>query len=120
MHGCIARLHMSGYTENLTHPPTAISYLEEDTPRAEAEYNYLTRRPFEIEKDIKHNLVCVGGPTSPLYTEITYTESDEYPEHAIQELDAFLRSTYKHAENKSQSINLPGMGSWDIPKIMYV
>ena len=93
--------YMSGYTENLTHPPTAISYLEGDVPGAEAEYNYLTRRPFEIEKDIKHNLVCVGGPTSPLYNEVTYTESDEYPEHAIEELDTFLRSTYKHVENKS-------------------
>lgn len=93
--------YMSGYTENLTHPPTAISYLEGDVPGAEAEYNYLTRRPFEIEKDIKHNLVCVGGPTSPLYNEVMYTESDEYPEHAIEELDTFLRSTYKHVENKS-------------------
>ncbi len=93
--------YMSGYTENLTHPPTAISYLEGDIPGAEAEYNYLTRRPFEIEKDIKHNLVCVGGPTSPLYNEIRYTESDEYPERAIQEIDTFLRTTYKYTENKS-------------------
>ena len=93
--------YMPGYTESLAHPPTAISYLEEDIPGAEAEYNYLTRRPFESEKDIKHNLVCVGGPTSPLYNEITYTESDEYPERAIEELDIFLRSTYKYLEYKS-------------------
>lgn len=92
--------YMSGYTEKLTHPPTAISYLEQDVPGAEAEYNYLTRRPFEVEKDIKHNLVCVGGPTSPLYNEITYTENDEYPEHAIEKLDTFLRTTYKHSGGK--------------------
>lgn len=92
--------YMSGYTEKLTHPPTAISYLEEDIPGAEAEYNYLTRRPFEVEKDVKHNLVCVGGPTSPLYNEITYTQNDEYPEHAIEKIDTFLRTTYKYSENK--------------------
>lgn len=93
--------YMSGYTENLIHPPAAISYLENDIPGAEAEYNYLTRRPFEIEKDTQHNLVCVGGPTSPLYNEITYTENDEYPEQAIENLDTFLQTTYKHAQGKS-------------------
>lgn len=93
--------YMSGYTENLVHPPTAISYLTNDIPGAEAEYNYLTRRPFEVEKDIQHNLVCVGGPTSPLYDESSYTENDEYPEHAIEELDTFLRTTYKYCEKKS-------------------
>lgn len=93
--------YMSGYIEDLTHSPTAISYLTNDIPSAEAEYNYLTRRPFEIEKDIQHNLVCVGGPTSPLYDESVYTENDEYPERAIEDIDSFLRSTYKYCEGKS-------------------
>ncbi|MFZ2151986.1 MAG: FAD-binding oxidoreductase [Minisyncoccia bacterium] len=93
--------YMSGYIENLTHSPTAISYLTNDIPSAEAEYNYLTRRPFEIEKDVQHNLVCVGGPTSPLYDESAYTENDEYPERAIEDIDNFLRSTYKYCEGKS-------------------
>lgn len=93
--------YMSGYTEDFVRPPTAISYLEESVPGAEAEYNYLTRRPFEIDPNVKHNLVCVGGPTSPLYNEINYTENDEYPERAIEEIDTFLRTTYKHSDKKS-------------------
>lgn len=93
--------YMSGYTEKLDHPPMAISYLENDIPSAEADYNYLTRRPFEIEKDIKHNLICIGGPTSPLYDELEYNDSFEYPENAIQELDSFLRKNYKYASNKN-------------------
>jgi glycine/D-amino acid oxidase-like deaminating enzyme len=93
--------YMSGYTEKLEHPPTAISYLKEDVPSAEAEYNYLTRRPFEIEKDIKHNLICVGGPTSPLYEELDYNEGFEYPESATEELDSFLHKNYKQVNNKN-------------------
>lgn len=93
--------YMSGYTEPLSHPPAAISYLKNDIPSPEANYNYLTRRPFEVEKDIKHDLVCVGGPTTALYQENAYTQNDEYPEDAIEELDIFLKTTYKYSQGKS-------------------
>lgn len=93
--------YMSGYTERLSHPPIAISYLENDIPSAEANYNYLTRRPFEIEKDIQHNLICIGGPTSPLYDELEYNDSFEYPENAAHALDGFLRKNYAYASNKN-------------------
>lgn len=92
--------YMSGYTESLSHPPTAISYLNTDVPKAEADYFYLTRRPFELEKDVKHSLVCIGGPTSPLYDELSYRDSDEYPEKAIEDINTFLETTYKHKEDK--------------------
>ncbi len=93
--------YMSGYTGPVAHPPTAISYLKEDVPGPEANYNYLTRRPFEVEKDVKHDLVCVGGPTVPLYEENAYKDSNEYPESVVEELDTFLETTYKYAHGRS-------------------
>lgn len=89
--------YMSGYTERLTRPPTAISYLNTDVPKAEADYFYLTRRPFELEKNIEHSLVCIGGPTSPLYDELSYRDTDEYPDKAIADINTFLETTYIHA-----------------------
>lgn len=90
--------YMSGYVEDSVRLPAAISYLHSDVPSAEQEYNYLTRRSFEIKSGTTQSLVCVGGPTIPLFNEAQYNANDEYPERAIEELDAFLRTTYKHAQ----------------------
>lgn len=92
--------YMSGYVEDSLRLPAAISYLHDDIPSAEQEYNYLTRRPFAINPDTTQSLVCIGGPTVPLFNEAQYNANDEYPERAIEEIDAFLQTTYKHAQGK--------------------
>lgn len=93
--------YMAGYIEPLDKPAIAISYLPEkqtttDSFQAEP-YFYLTRRPFEIEKNMKHNLVCVGGPEALMDDTNNYKREHPYPEEAQKQIDKFLRKTYKHA-----------------------
>lgn len=97
--------YMAGYIEELDKPPTAISYLpvkQKTSDAFQAEpYFYLTRRPFEVEQNIKHNLVCVGGPEALMDDTNNYQREHPYPDEAQEQIDQFLHQTYKHApENK--------------------
>ena len=93
--------YMSAYLDKLRKPPTAISYLNQDLPVADASYHYLTRRPFEYESDDQHNLICIGGPDKVLDDVARYSHTAEYPEEAIEEIDNFLKENIDKGEKLS-------------------
>ncbi len=97
--------YMAGYLEDLVHPPTALSFYDQTAedvseiadPYDQKAYIYMTRRPYELEKNEKYNLVCVGGPDRSLDDTSTYIKESEYSEGAIGEISNFLHTTYKNS-----------------------
>jgi len=97
--------YMAGYLEERDEPPVAISYLPDhledptDIQKAES-YFYLTRRPFENEKNESHNLICLGGPESLMDDTNNYKKEHPYPKEAHTAIDTFLHKNYKHSPKK--------------------
>lgn len=97
--------YMAGYLEELDHPPIAMSFYDQTAddvenvrdPYDQKPYMYMTRRPYEIEKNEHHNLLCVGGPDRSLDDTAEYATESEYSEGASAEISEFLHSTYKNA-----------------------
>ncbi len=97
---------MAGYIEELNRQPTALAYYYERSRKSRHKaakdeyfddpYFYLTRRPYEIEKNQTHNLVCVGGPEKMIDDSSIYDPVAGYDEKAAKEIDAFLKTTYRH------------------------
>jgi glycine/D-amino acid oxidase-like deaminating enzyme len=101
VNGVVAR--MSGYLEKKNKSPIAISYYVNDTKGFEdmdEAYFYLTRRPFEHEKDDKHNLICVGGPQHSIPDREEYLYEFDYPEAVPKEVDDFVKTVYSSDPNK--------------------
>ncbi len=86
--------YMSAYLEPLDKPPVATSYETPDEPTENLPYYYLTRRPYEFEPGEEHNLVSIGGPEEP-FEEDVYSRELEYPEHAMEIIDTFVRTIYE-------------------------
>lgn len=97
--------YMAGYLEELTHPPIALAFYDQtaddvesvEDPYDQKPYIYMTRRPYELEKNEKHNLICVGGPEHSLDDTEQYVSEAEYKEEATEEISTFLHKTYKNA-----------------------
>lgn len=91
--------YMAGYLEPLSNPPTAISYFPKSSsmtgdPTGES-YFYLTRRPHETEGVPSTNLVCVGGPDTPLPNQALYNRDEVSQEHIPGVIDQFMRENYR-------------------------
>ncbi len=93
--------YMTAYLDPIDQPPTAISYFPKDTEVSKTGevYYYLTRRPFEKEKHIRHNLVCVGGPEEALPEGKNYQRSSAFPKEHEKEINAFIDKTYEQSPN---------------------
>ncbi len=90
--------YMAGYLDPIDRPPTANTYFEQENSLKPYEpYFYLTRRPFEVEDKLKHNLVCAGGPEYDLEDLKAYDVKHEIPQKAADDLDGFLKRAYAHA-----------------------
>ncbi len=90
--------YMVGYLDPIDRPPTANAYFEKENQLKPFEpYFYLTRRPFELEDKLTHNLVCAGGPEFDLEDLAGYDSRHEMPETALKDLDAFLKRGYAFA-----------------------
>lgn len=87
--------YMSAYLEPLDKPPAALSYFNEGDETPDANYMYVTRRPYEHEEGMEHNLICIGGPERKLEERGVYSRDEEYPDRAIREIDAFVREVYE-------------------------
>lgn len=104
--------YMSGYVQTPQHEPIAISYFpKEKINKSDVlndSYFYLTRRPFEHEKNKRHNLICVGGPDK----ELPESEKFEYDHTEMGKvnvtIDTFLRKSY----NKYPPENVEFAYSW--------
>jgi len=92
--------YMSGYLEDMNKPPIAISYYTDPVPGMENDYVYLTRRPYEYDKKIQHNLVCVAGSSFVLDEQGQYRFEDEIPEEVEERIDEFVHKIYNMAPNK--------------------
>lgn len=92
--------YMSGYLEKANKTPIAISYLVDPRPGPENSYFYLTRRPFEYEKGLRHNLISIGGPDMDLIEYAEYSHEADYPDVMETEIDNFVRSVYDTEPNK--------------------
>jgi len=92
--------YMSGYLEKMNKPPTAVSYLTDPTIMPTISYFYLTRRPYEYEKNSAHNLISVGGPDVNLEEKTPYSHEDDYPDEMGETIDQFVRSIYDTEPNK--------------------
>lgn len=93
--------YMAGYTEERNKPPTEISYLpprnkDSNDVFTEPPYFYLTRRPYDDKGESGKNLVCIGGPEVLMDDTNNYHYDHEFPKEAKEEINAFLRTTYKH------------------------
>ncbi len=99
--GIVAR--MSGYLEKYNKPPMAISYHvrpEVGFDDMDDPYYYLTRRIYEYEKGVEHNLVCIGGPQHSIADREEYLYEYDYPEEVQHELDLFIKRIYNINKNK--------------------
>lgn len=97
--------YMAAYLEEMIHPPIALQFhdsktAEADKPAYEKVYYYLTRRPFEIEKDERHNLICVGGPEKHLEHTSEYEKTSAYVDEAADSIEDFIHRTYKETPGK--------------------
>lgn len=90
--------YMSGYVQKTKHDPVAISYFPKEKMNNRSvlneSYYYLTRRPYEHDVDMLHDLICVGGPDKVL----SEGERFEYDQKAIVgvniTIDQFLKKSY--------------------------
>lgn len=91
--------YMAGYVQPISNPPVAISYFPKaDLTRADPtgeSYFYLTRRPHDQDGDTAYNLVCVGGPDTPLPNQALYVPGEVSLEHVTPLIDEFLRANYQ-------------------------
>jgi glycine/D-amino acid oxidase-like deaminating enzyme len=92
--------YMAGYLDPLDKPPVAIAYFPKHSAVKETvnadPYFYLTRRPFENEKNERHNLICVGGPEVKMEDTSGYTDEHPYSAKAQQNIDEFFKGVYAH------------------------
>jgi len=95
--------YMSACLDPIDRPPTAISYFPKDTKSSEhgGVYFYLTRRPHEAEKQVQHNLVCLGGPEEVLPDNKTYNRNAVFPKKIAKDLQVFLAKTYQSAPQEN-------------------
>jgi glycine/D-amino acid oxidase-like deaminating enzyme len=78
----------------------AISYFTDPGIQEDNSYFYLTRRPYEYEKGVQHNLISIGGPDVSIEDTTPYSRDDEYPEEHADNIDRFVKETYDTEPNK--------------------
>ena len=95
--------YMSGFLEELNRPPVGLSYYDTYFAKHhqgkdvfnEAPYFYVTRRPYEIEKNEKHNLVCIGGPEVLVGDTRNYIRDSAFDDRMSDAIGRFIDRTYK-------------------------
>ncbi len=92
--------YMSGYLEKFDKEPTAISYFTDPSASPDNSYFYLTRRGYEYEKGIVHNLISVGGLDMPIEETAPYSLEDDFPDEMEEKIDQFVRRVYDVEPNK--------------------
>lgn len=96
VHGTVG--YMSGYIEQLSKPPTAISYFEQPESTNADPYYYMTRRVFEYgDTNNDHipdqNLISIGGPERILESSYAYSFYDDYPSQVAADIEKFAEKT---------------------------
>jgi glycine/D-amino acid oxidase-like deaminating enzyme len=95
--------YMSAYLEPMKTPPTALGYFDQEGSKkvyGTDDYFYLTRRPYEVENNELHNLICIGGPQMAIPETQSYDRRAPFVEEKGKEIDAFMAKTIKSEEKK--------------------
>lgn len=95
--------YMSGYLEELDRPPMGISYYDQEFFKSrkggdvynETPYFYVTRRPYEIERNEHHNLICIGGPEVLVGDTRKYIRESQFEKEMGDKISDFVKKTYK-------------------------
>jgi glycine/D-amino acid oxidase-like deaminating enzyme len=89
---------MSGFLEKPVDSPSTFYYYQKNsgglTDNLGDPYFYVSRRPYEYEENVRHNLVCIGGPDHSLEDRAVYDRHEEYPGEAYKTIDRFVRGNY--------------------------
>lgn len=90
--------YMTGYLEAAGGAPAALSYFPKEDPgfaeRESESYFYVTRRPFEYEKNPPQGLVCIGGPQFELPDRTRYERDHAFSDEARASIEKFVKRTY--------------------------
>jgi len=98
--------YMAAYVEDLKNPPTALGYYDQGVENnfsdayMAAPYVYVTRRPYELEDNQVHNLVCIGGPEEQIAETQDYDREAKFSKEKGDEIDAFVKKTLKNDDKK--------------------
>lgn len=105
VHGKVG--YMIAYKEHLSQPPFASIYSHSDSSENNP-YFYVTRRQYEDETNVRHNLTCIGGPEYFLPDRATYDAKKDFPLETSDILETFALQTYKK-ENLSSEYKWHGL-----------
>jgi glycine/D-amino acid oxidase-like deaminating enzyme len=104
---------MSGFLENLEDAPGAFYYYQKEdknlTDNPGDPYFYVSRRPYEYEEKVKHNLICIGGPDHGLEDRAKYSRHEDYPGEAYKVIDEFVRRTYEKKKDFEYAFHWHGV-----------
>ena len=100
--------YMAAYTEELGMPPTALGYYDQSGVDREVvgdayhepPYFYKTRRPYELEKNQTHSLICIGGPEEQIEETRNYDRYAPFLKEKGELIDDFVHKTIAHHREK--------------------
>lgn len=100
--------YMAGYLDAKVHAPSAISYFGKNAGDDDP-YVYLTRRPYEREAQVRHDLLCIGGPERFLPQRAEYDKAAPFPTDVEEALDESFRANYALAEETQATFRWHGL-----------
>jgi glycine/D-amino acid oxidase-like deaminating enzyme len=73
---------------------SAVSYFDVNKRKYDDSYVYVTRREYEYEKDLYHNLVCVSGPEQDLPDKSIYERQRDFPDKFETQIVEFIKQHF--------------------------
>ncbi len=87
--------YMGAYLEPLKHIPFAGIYSHPTQSEVNDPYYYVTRRPYELEANETHNLICIGGPVRIVPDRADYDQRQLFPQEVVERLETFASVSFR-------------------------
>ncbi len=104
---------MTSYLEEHTGISSAISYFPKEevglTDNPGDPYFYVTRRPYEYEESVRHNLMSIGGPDFALESTAKYSRDLDFSETAKKQIGNFIKDTFDKPKDLSYAFMWHGV-----------